>query len=93
MRKQANRKRIDVEIHVGNVKIAREAEQGQNSTKEKEAIGDTDGRLRQRNADFAIAACYPDGITARSQLELQSVQVELQSVQELQAKREPRRTS
>ena len=68
-RKQANRKRIDVEIHVGNVKIALEAEQGQSSTKKKDAIGDADGRLRQGNADCAIAVCYPDGITARSQLE------------------------
>ena len=39
-RKQANRKRIDVEIHVGNVKIALEAEQGQSSTKQREAIAD-----------------------------------------------------
>ncbi len=68
-RKQANRRRIDVEIHVGNVKIALEAEQGQGSTKKRDAIGDADGRLRQRNADCAIAVCYPDGITARSQLE------------------------
>ena len=58
-----------MEIHVGNVKIALEAEQGQSSTKKKDAIGDADGRLRQGNADCAIAVCYPDGITARSQLE------------------------
>ena len=68
-RKQANRRRIDVEIHVGNVKIALEAEQGQNSTKQREAIADADGRLQQGNADCAIAVCYPDGITARHQLE------------------------
>ena len=68
-RKQANRRRIDVEIHVGNVKIALEAEQGQSSTKKRDAITDADGRLRQGNADCAIAVCYPDGITARSQLE------------------------
>ena len=68
-RKQANRGRIDVEIHVGNVKIALEAEQGQSSTKQREAIGDADRRLQQGNADCAIAVCYPDGITARHQLE------------------------
>ncbi len=68
-RKQANRKRIDVEIHVGNVKIALEAEQGQSSTKKRDAIADADGRWRQGNADCAIAVCYPDGITARHQLE------------------------
>lgn len=67
-RKQANRKRIDVEIHVGNVKIALEAEQGQSSTKKRDAIADADGRWRQGNADCAIAVCYPDGITARDQL-------------------------
>ena len=59
-RKQANRRRIDVEIHVGNVKIALEAEQGQNSTKQRDAIADADGRLQQGNADCAIAVCYPD---------------------------------
>lgn len=68
-RKQANRRRIDVEIHVGNVKIALEAEQGQSSTKQREALADADGRLQQGNADCAIAVCYPDGITARHQLE------------------------
>ena len=67
-RKQANRRRIDVEIHVGNVKIALEAEQGQTTTKQREAIRDADGRLDQGNADCAIAICYPDGITAQYQL-------------------------
>ena len=68
-RKQANRRRIDVEIHVGNVKIALEAEQGQSSTKQREAIADADRRLHQGNADCAIAVCYPDGITAPYLLE------------------------
>ena len=68
-RKQANRKRLDVEIHVGNVKIALEAEQGQSSTKQREAIADADRRLHQGNADCAIAVCYPDGITAPYLLE------------------------
>ena len=67
-RKQANRRRIDVEIHVGNVKIALEAEQGQSSAKQREAIADADRRLHQGNADCAIAVCYPDGITASYQL-------------------------
>lgn len=58
-----------MEIHVGNVKIALEAEQGQSSTKQREAIADADRRLRQGNADCAIAVCYPDGITAPYLLE------------------------
>ena len=67
--KMQQRKRIDVDIHVGPVKIALEAEQGQTNAKKREAIGDADRRLEQRLADCAIAVCYPDGITGPRQLQ------------------------
>ncbi|MYC07490.1 MAG: SAM-dependent DNA methyltransferase [Chloroflexi bacterium] len=67
-RKQADRKRIDIEIRIGPVKIAFEAEQGQTTTKKREAISDADKRLKQKNADCAIAVCYPDGISEKQQI-------------------------
>ncbi len=67
-RKQADRKRIDIEIRVGPVKIAFEAEQGQTTAKKREAISDADKRLKQKNADCAIAVCYPDDIFEKQQI-------------------------
>ena len=57
-------RRIDVDVRVGPVKIALEAEQGQSDAKKREAVADADRRLEQGLADCAIAVCYPDGITA-----------------------------
>ena len=50
------------------MKIALEAEQGQTAAKKREAIGDADNRLKQKNADCAIAVCYPDGISHKAQI-------------------------
>ena len=61
-------RRIDVDIRVGPVKIALEAEQGQTAAKKSEAIGDADSRMAQKLADCAIAVCYPDGIRARADI-------------------------
>ena len=56
---------MDVEVHIGPVKIALEAEQGQSAAKKREAIGDADRKLKRRNADCAIAVCYPSGIASQ----------------------------
>ena len=61
-------RRIDVDIRVGPVKIALEAEQGQSAAKKREAIGDADRRLTQKLADCAVAVCYPDGIRERADI-------------------------
>ena len=61
-------RRIDVDIRVGPVKIALEAEQGQSAAKKREAIGDADRRLEQKLADCAVAVCYPDGIGRREDI-------------------------
>ena len=66
--KQADRRRIDIEVRIGPVKIALEAEQGQTAAKKREAIGDADKRLAQKNADCAIAVCYPDDIFEKHQI-------------------------
>ena len=66
--KQASGGRIDIEVRIGPVKIAIEAEQGQSAAKKREAIADADGRLKRNDADCAIAVCYPDGISAREQI-------------------------
>ena len=66
--KQADRRRIDIEVRIGPVKIALEAEQGQTTAKKREAISDADNRLKQKNADCAIAVCYPDGISHKAQI-------------------------
>ena len=50
------------------MKIALEAEQGQGAAKRREAISDADGRLDQRNADCAIAVCYPEGIGSEGEI-------------------------
>ena len=65
---QASGGRIDIEVRIGPVKIALEAEQGQNAAKTLEAIGDADSRLKRKDADCAIAICYPDGISGKAQL-------------------------
>ena len=65
---QAGGKRIDIEVRIGPVKIALEAEQGQGAAKRREAISDADNRLKQKNADCAIAVCYPEGITGEEQI-------------------------
>ena len=67
-RAQPGGRRIDVEVRIGPVKIALEAEQGQSAAKRREAIADADARLVQKNADCAIALCYPDGITGEEQM-------------------------
>ena len=59
---------VDVEVHIGPVKIALEAEQGQSAAKKREAIGDADRKLKRRNADCAIAVCYPDGIASQEEI-------------------------
>ncbi len=66
--KMQHGKRIDVDIRVGPVKIALEAEQGQTNAKKREAIADADRRLKQRLAECAIAVCYPEGITEPEQI-------------------------
>lgn len=65
---QAGGKRIDIEVRIGPVKIALEAEQGQGAVKRREAISDADERLKQKNADCAIAVCYPEGVTSEEQI-------------------------
>ena len=66
--RQAGGRRIDVEVRVGPVKVALEAEQGQGAAKRREAIGDADRRLDQRNADCAVAVCYPEGIGSEGEI-------------------------
>lgn len=66
--KQAGGGRIDVEVRIGPVKIALEAEQGQSPAKKREAIRDADKRLESRNADCAIATCYPDGMASQEDI-------------------------
>ena len=61
-------KRIDVDIRVGPVKIALEAEQGQTNAKKRDAIEDADRRLKQGLAECAVAVCYPDGITRQNHI-------------------------
>ena len=60
--------RIDVAVRIGPVKIAFEAEQGQTAAKRREAIKDADTKLKRKNADCAIAVCYPDGISSEEQI-------------------------
>ena len=53
-------RRIDVEVNIGIVRVAVEAEHGQNPAKRREAIKDADARITQRLARCAVAVCYPD---------------------------------
>ena len=64
---QPGRRRIDVEVRIGPVVVALEAEHGQSSAKQAEAIRDADARLQQGLAQCAVAVCYPDD-TARATL-------------------------
>ncbi len=57
-----------MEVRIGPVKIALEAEQGQGAAKRREAIGDADRKLKRRNADCAIAVCYPDGVSSEEEI-------------------------
>ena len=54
-----NRRRIDVDVHIGSAKIAVEAEHGQTPAKQTDAIKDADARLKQGLATCAVAVCYP----------------------------------
>ena len=54
-----NRRRIDVEVHIGSALIAVEAEHGQTPAKQTDAIKDADARLKQGLATCAVAVCYP----------------------------------
>ena len=59
---------MDIEVHIGPVKIALEAEQGHSAFKKREAIKDADKKLKRGNADCAIAICYPDGIASQEEI-------------------------
>ena len=52
--------RIDVEVRIGPAILAVEAEHGQSTAKQAEAVRDADRRLEQKLVDAAIAVCYPD---------------------------------
>ena len=54
---------IDVEVHIGPVLVAVEAEHGQSAAKRNEAISDADARLQQGLAHCSVAVCYPDYTT------------------------------
>ena len=60
---QPGRRRIDVEVRIGPVLVAVEAEHGQSAAKKAEAISDADARLQQGLAQCAVAVCYPDDTT------------------------------
>ena len=59
-------RRIDVEVRIGPVAVAVEAEHGQGSSKRREAVRDADARLEQGLAQCAVAVCYPDDSTRES---------------------------
>ncbi len=62
----AGNRRIDVEVRVGSVVVAVEAEHGQSRAKRAEAVRDADARLAQGLAQCAVAVCYPDDTTQES---------------------------
>ena len=64
--KQAGNRRIDVEVRIGPLVVAVEAEHGQSRAKQAEAIRDADARLQQKLAQCAVAVCYPDNTTQES---------------------------
>ena len=64
--KQAGNRRIDVEVRIGPLVVAVEAEHGQSRAKQAEAIRDADARLQQKLAQCAVAVCYPDNTTEES---------------------------
>lgn len=53
---------------MAGLKIALEAEQGFDKSKQASALKDADGRLRDGLADCAIAICYPDGLIVAEDL-------------------------
>lgn len=63
---QPGRRRIDVEVRIGPVLVAVEAEHGQSRAKQAEAIRDADARLQQGLAQCAVAVCYPDDTTRQT---------------------------
>ena len=63
---QPGRIRIDVEVRIGPVVVAVEAEHGQGAAKLAEAVRDADYRLTQKLAQCAVAVCYPDDTDKRS---------------------------
>ena len=63
---RSGRLRIDVEVRIGPVVVAVEAEHGQGSANRAEAVQDADYRLTQKLAQCAVAVCYPDDSDARS---------------------------
>ena len=64
--KKPGNRRLDVEVKIGPLSIAIEAEHGQSSAKKAAAIRDADARLKQNLAQCAIAVCYPDDTTEES---------------------------
>ena len=63
---QPGNRRLDVEVRIGPLVIAVEAEHGQSRTKQASAIRDADARLKQGLAQCAVAVCYPDNTTEES---------------------------
>ena len=63
---QPGNRRIDVEVRIGPVVVALEAEHGQSPNKQASAIRDADARLQQGLAQCALAVCYPDNTTEES---------------------------
>ena len=63
---QPGNRRIDVEVRIGPAVIAVEAEHGQSSAKQAEAVRDADARIAQKLAHCAVAVCYPDHTTPES---------------------------
>ncbi len=64
--KKPGNRRLDVEVKIGPLSIAIEAEHGQSSAKKAAAIRDADARLKQNLAQCALAVCYPDDTTEES---------------------------
>ena len=64
--KKPGNRRVDIEVKIGPLSIALEAEHGQSSAKKAAAIRDADARLKQKLAQCAIAVCYPDDTTEES---------------------------
>ena len=65
---QGGGRRLDVEVQLGYIKVALEAEQGHAAGKRRSAIKDADARLDQELADCAVAVCYPDNLFSADDL-------------------------
>ena len=59
-------RRIDVEVRIGPVVIAVEAEHGQITAKRSQAIREADARLEQGLAQCAVAVCYQEETTGET---------------------------